>query len=170
MNTPTEPGYYRACVYSSANKCRGVHQVVAVTDRPILTDGFPTGLERVILQVGSNDPIPEDMVWTWGERVDPMESPRPFKRVPLNLAAAQEKLREMLVKIPYTGPVAQALYAELVAHLAACCLRAQRDGIAIPFDPEPESSIPPEMESAIGPEVAKKLEDCGHGLTMKGSR
>lgn len=70
MTTPTEPGYYRCVVYASRRRGRGVHQVVVVTDRPRLVDGFPVALDRVILQVGTDEPLDPDMVVGWGGRVD----------------------------------------------------------------------------------------------------
>jgi hypothetical protein len=77
MNMPTEPGYYRACVYVSQKRVRGVHQIVGVTDTPVIVDGVVTELRRVILQIGSAEPVPPDMIASWGDRVDPMRRGTP---------------------------------------------------------------------------------------------
>lgn len=78
---PTTPGYYRACVYASQKRERGVHQVVAVTDLPIIEGGYVKETKRVILQIGSAEPVAPDMVAVWGEPVD------------LNNQVAQERNR-----------------------------------------------------------------------------
>lgn len=101
-NVPKTPGYYRACVYASEKRVRGVHQIVCVSQRPILTDGHCTGLEDVILQVGSAEPVPPDMVAAWGENVDPLG------RSQRRIDAASKKLAD----------AAAAVVAELASAIA----------------------------------------------------
>lgn len=100
MNAPKMPdqiGYYRACVYSSRARSRGIHEIVAVTERPVVEGGFVIESPRVILQIGIATPLPPDMIAVWGEQVD------------LNNQVAQERDRllrlvEQLACAPSTVP------------------------------------------------------------------
>ena len=70
-DTPTQGGWYRCCIYASAKKQRGVHQFAMLVTPDMVHPDFAPAKPPYVLMAGQAEPVPVDMVASWGEQVDP---------------------------------------------------------------------------------------------------